>query len=96
MRLPKAKWALWFGIALFLLLGVAGLAIWKASRALQHASAEVAAEENLKFTVSRLNRAVPSEVEWISSPAVFSDAAFFEGRLFLCGPSGLIEYSPEG
>jgi len=96
MRLPKPKWILWFGLALSLLLGFAGLAIWKASRALQHASAEVAAEENLKFKVSRLNRAVPSDVEWISSPAVFSDAAFFEGRLFLGGPSGLIEYSPEG
>ena len=96
MRLFKTNWAFWLGVALFLFLGFAGWAIWKASRALQRAYEEMAAEENLKFTVSRLNRVVPSDVEWISSPAVFNDAAFFEGRLFLCGPSGLIEYSPEG
>jgi hypothetical protein len=56
----------------------------------------VAAAENLKFTVSRLDSAAPSGVEWISSPAVFNDAAFFGGRLYLCGPSGLVEYSPDG
>jgi ligand-binding sensor domain-containing protein len=72
------------------------LAIWKASRALHRASEEVAATEDLKFKVLRLDRAMPSSVEWISSPAVFNDAAFFAGRLYLCGPSGLTEYSPEG
>ena len=96
MRLLKAKWPLAIGLPLLVLLGFAGLAIWKASRALQRASEEVAAAENLRFTVSRLNRTVPSGVEWISSPAVFNDAGFFEGRLFLCGPSGLVEYSPDG
>ena len=96
MRLPKVKWPLFIGLTLFVVLGFAGLAIWKASRALHRASEEVAAEENLKFTVSRLDSAVPSGIEWISSPAVLSDAAFFEGRLYLCGPSGLMEYSPDG
>lgn len=96
MRLPKAKWPILIGLALCILLAFAGLAIWKASRALHRASEEVAATENLKFTVSRLNSAGPSGVEWISSPAVFNDAAFFEGRLYLCGPSGLMEYSPDG
>ena len=96
MRLPKAKWALLIGLALCVLLGFAGWAIWKASRALHRASEEVAAAQNLKFTVSRLHSAAPPGVEWISSPAVFTDAAFFAGRLYLCGPSGLVEYSPDG
>jgi ligand-binding sensor domain-containing protein len=96
MRLPKSKWLLLIGVALLFLLGFAGLAVWKASRALRQASSEVAAEENLKFTVSRLDRAVPPGVEWISSPATFNDAAFFGGRLYVCGPSGLIEYSMDG
>jgi ligand-binding sensor domain-containing protein len=96
MALLKAKWVLCIGLSVLVLLGFAGLAIWKASRALQRASAEVAEEENLKFTISPLNRPVPSGVEWISSPAVLSDATFYEGRLYLCGPSGLIEYSPDG
>jgi len=96
MRLPKAKWPLVIGLVLCTLLGFAGWAIWKASRALQRATEEVAEAENLKFTVSHLSRAVPSGVEWISSPAVFNDAAFFAGCLYLCGPSGLVEYSPDG
>ena len=96
MGLPKAKWLLVTGLTLFVLLGFAGLAIWKASRALRQATSEVAAEDDLKFTVSRLNRTVPPGVEWISSPAAFNDAAFFGGRLYVCGPSGLIEYSMDG
>jgi len=96
MGLPKAKWLLLTGLTLVALLGIAGLAIWKASRAIRQATSEVAEEENLKFTVSRLNRAVPPGVEWISSPASFNDAAFFGTRLYVCGPSGLIEYSMDG
>jgi ligand-binding sensor domain-containing protein len=96
MLLLRRNWVLCIGLSLVILLGFAGLAIWKASRALQRASEEVAAEETLKFTVSPLDRVVSADIEWISSPAVFSDAAFYEGRLYLCGPSGLIEYSPEG
>jgi ligand-binding sensor domain-containing protein len=96
MRLPKAKWLPFTGLTLLVLLGFAGLAIWKASKALRQATSEVAAEEDLKFTVTRLNRAVPPGVEWISSPAAFNDAAFFDGRLYVCGPAGLIEYSMDG
>jgi len=96
MRLAKAKWVLFAALALCVLLAFAVWTIWNASRALHRASEEVAAAENLKFTLSRLNRAVPSGVEWIGSPAVFNDAAFFEGHLYLCGPSGLEKYSTNG
>ncbi len=96
MRLSKAKWPLAVALILSCVLAFAGIAIWKASRALHRASEEVAAEEYLKFTVSRLDHAVASGVEWINSPAVFNDAAFFAGRLYVCGPLGLMEYSPEG
>ena len=96
MRLLKAKWPLAVALILSIFLAFAGIAIWSASRALHRAAEEVAAEENLKFTVTRLDHAVPSGVEWINSPAIFGDAAFFAGRLYIGGPLGLIEYSPEG
>ena len=96
MGLPKAKWLLLIGMTLLVALGFAGLAIWKASRALRQATSEVSAEENLKFAVSRLSRAAPPGVEWISSPAAFNDGAFFGSRLYVCGPSGLIEFSTDG
>src|SRR5208283_3457908 len=96
MRLSKAKWPLAVALALSILLAFAGIAIWSASRVLHRAAEEIAAEENLKFTVFRLDRAATSGVEWINSPAVFNDAAFFGGRLYVGGPLGLSEYSPEG
>jgi hypothetical protein len=96
MRLPKAKWPLAVALALSLLLAFAGIAIWSASRALHRATEEITAEENLKFTVSRLDHALPSGVEWINSPAVFNDAAFFAGRLYVGGPLGLMEYTADG
>jgi len=96
MGLPKAKWLLLIGTTLLVVLGFAGLAIFKASRALRQATSELAAEEDLKFTVSPLNRAAPPGVEWISSPTAFNDAAFFGSRLYVCGPSGLVVYSMDG
>ena len=96
MRLLKTKWALAVAALLAIVLALIGGVILTASRALHRASMEVAGEENFKFTVSRLDHAVPSEVEWINSPAVFNDAAFFAGRLYIGGPLGLTEYSLEG
>ena len=96
MRLPKVKWQWAAGLAISIGLIFVGIAIWSASRALHRASEELAAEENLKFTVSHLDHAIPSGVEWFNSPAVFNDAAFFEGRIYICGPLGLMVYSPEG
>jgi len=96
MALPKAKWLLLIGLTVFVLLSFGGMAIWKASKALRQATAEVAADEELKFTVSHLNRALPLGAEWISSPAAFNDAAFLGGHLYVCGPSGFVEYSTDG
>jgi len=70
MPLLRPNWVLCIGLSLVILLGFAGMAIWKASRALQRASEEVAAEENMKFTVSPLNRAVSADIGWISGPAL--------------------------
>lgn len=96
MRLPKAKLLLAAALVVSIALAFAGLAIWSASRALKRAALEVAKEENLGFAVLRWDRANSSGVEWIGSPAVFDDAAFFDGRLYICGPLGLTAYSPEG
>jgi ligand-binding sensor domain-containing protein len=63
---------------------------------LHRASQEVAAEETLRFQVTRLNRPLPAGVEWISAPAVYNDAAILSGHLYLCGPGGLTQFSPDG
>lgn len=74
----------------------AGLAIWSARRALRRASLEVEGENNLAFTMLRLDRTIPAGVESVSTAAAFRDTAFFHDRLFICGPTGLWEYAPDG
>jgi ligand-binding sensor domain-containing protein len=74
---------------------IAGLAIWNAHRALSRASIEVEREHSLAFTTSRLSRPIPGGVESVST-AAFRDAAFFHDRLYICGPTGLWEYAPDG
>jgi ligand-binding sensor domain-containing protein len=96
MQLPKAKYLFLAGLAFCSLLAFAVFSVWKARQALRSATEQVSAAENLKFTVALLDGAAPGGAEWISSPAVFGDAAFFEGRLYCGGSSGLLAYSPEG
>ncbi|MBZ5603052.1 MAG: hypothetical protein LAO79_12165 [Acidobacteriia bacterium] len=39
---------------------------------------------------------IPAGLESIGAPAVFADAAFFQGHLFIAGPIGLAEYDNAG
>lgn len=73
-----------------------GLTISKASRVLRESLERVAAEGEIRFSVTRLDRALPTGFETISAPAVFHDAAVFGGRLYVCGPAGLTAYNADG
>jgi ligand-binding sensor domain-containing protein len=73
-----------------------GLAFWSGRQAWRRASAKIAAENNLAFTTARLNRTLPEGIESVSAAATFRDAAFFRDRLYICGPTGLWEYAPDG
>lgn len=77
-------------------LAFAGLALWQARRALQQAQQQVAAQGQVAFTLTRLDRKPPSQIEYLSAPAAFTDAAEYRGSLYLAGPAGLFEYDGEG
>src|SRR5205814_1639820 len=47
-------------------------------------------------TVQPLLPAFNPGFEQVSSPQVFVQAARFQDHLFLAGPAGMLEYSPEG
>ena len=81
-----------------LVFSVAALCLvrWRAGKALSLSASEVASERNLDFTVRAFAPSAGVRFDWISAPAVFTRAAEFQGRLYLCGPSGLYEYSAEG
>jgi len=71
-----------------------GIALFRAARGLQKAE-NAAAESDIPFHAVHVSRhATPFEA--ISAPAVFRDAALFDGNLYLCGPAGLIEYDAAG
>ncbi len=70
--------------------------LWKVSRSLKDARAQVANLGQVRFRTVALDRPVPAGFESISSLAQFRDAALFRGRFYLCGPSGLLAYDASG
>lgn len=76
--------------------GFAAFVIWKASEARTQAAQEFRSELDLPFTASPVRASHPAGFEWISAPAVFRDAAWFEDNLYLLGPSGLLRYDANG
>jgi ligand-binding sensor domain-containing protein len=86
-------------LPIVLLLGAAsaaGILYWHVSRALRGSEASLEAEQNLKFTGRPFTPVANPGFEWVSSPAVFTRAAEFEGRLYVAGPAALLEYDDRG
>ncbi len=78
-----------------LAIGVA-FVLWDASRVLRHTAERIASESEIRFTEVRLEATIPAWIESISTPSAFSDAAQFQGHLYICGPTGLFEYDLNG
>jgi ligand-binding sensor domain-containing protein len=72
------------------------LVIWRSSRAMRSAAEDVRAEHEFRFGVRPLAPALNTGFESVSSPAVFLQAARFQDHLYMAGPAGLQEYTPEG
>ena len=77
-------------------LGLGALVVWRSSQAIRSASEDVRAEHEFRFVAQPLPRPVNTGFELISSPAVFFQAARFQDHLYIAGPAGLLEYTPEG
>jgi ligand-binding sensor domain-containing protein len=77
-------------------LAIAAVIGWRVHRVLRQTSAAIDAEENFAVDVRPVNLSSGSRFDWIAAPAVFSSGAPFHDRLYLCGPSGLYEYSNTG
>jgi ligand-binding sensor domain-containing protein len=82
------------GAALLILL--AAVVGWRASRALRTATEEVRSEREIRFTVRSLPDQQEQVFESISPPAVFFQAAQFHGDLYVAGPAGLSRYNAGG
>jgi ligand-binding sensor domain-containing protein len=77
-------------------LALGTLVVWRSSQAIHSASEDVRAEQEFRFVAQPLPQPVNMGFELISSPAVFLQTARFEDHLYIAGPAGLLEYTPEG
>ena len=82
--------------ALLLVLSAGAFVVWRASRALHSAAADVRAAYEIRFTVRPFVPATNIDFEAIASPAVFFQATRFQDRLYIAGPAGLLEYDANG
>jgi hypothetical protein len=94
--LNQRTWRAALAVLVLMAVTSAGVIRWRALRALRGAAETVASEQSFRFTVHTLGPAVENGFQWISAPAVFSDATVFRGRLYLCGPTGLFEFGSHG
>ncbi len=84
-------------LASLALLAAGVLAVgWRARMALYQATEEVRSENEIRFTVRPVPAAPDSGFQSISSPAVFQQAAEFQGHLYVAGPAALWEYGEGG
>ena len=74
----------------------AGSVFWKASRAVDESRTALESNGTLRVAAVRLERRPAAGFEPVSAPAVFEDAAFYHGHIFICGPAGLTEYDADG
>jgi ligand-binding sensor domain-containing protein len=84
------------GLAVAVALGA--LVIWRSSRAMRSAAEDVRADHEFRFAVRPLAAALNlnTAFEAVSSPAALLQVARFQDHLYVVGPAGLLQYSPEG
>lgn len=70
--------------------------VWRGSQALHQANADVRAEQEFRFTNEPFAPPPNPGFEPVSSPQVFLQAAQFQDYLYVAGPAGLLEYTPQG
>src|SRR5271157_1076516 len=91
---PRRRFVAVVGIAVIAFcLASAFIVGWSVHHVLRQTSAAIDAQENFAVDVRPVNLTSSSRFDWIAAPAIFSGGTIFAGRLYLCGPAGLYEYS---
>ena len=99
-------------LALVALLGggtALGYVYWNTTRVMEQSRLHVHSESSIPFTIRRLEppaspsanthpetAPAPTPFEWISSPALFTDALVLGDKLYLAGPSGIMVHDSAG
>jgi hypothetical protein len=75
-----------------LVLGIVAFVFTRAQHSLNRAGTAVAGEGRFPFEMRTLGRIENPGFEAIASPATYTSGAFFQGKLYVSGPSGLFVY----
>src|ERR1700738_4778533 len=92
----RRSWRAVAALVLSLLILLAGVVGWRASRALRTATQEVRSEGEIRFTAQALPEPQEQDFESISTPAVFFQAARFLCDLYIAGAAGLSPCNASG
>jgi ligand-binding sensor domain-containing protein len=76
--------------------GLGVLVAWHASSVLNQSKQQVLVERQIRFTAQPWSPPTENNFEPVSSPDVFLQAARFQDRLYVAGPSALTEYDLAG
>jgi len=90
MRRPF--WLLLAALPAVVALGVAAFVFIRAQHSLDRAGVAVAREGRFPFAILPVGRVENAGFEAIASPATYTAGAFYQGKLFVSGPSGLFVF----
>lgn len=97
MKIPGKRTFILVAISVCLVLAVAAVVVrWRVSRAIRGAEQALVSEQNLRYEARPYSPNTDSGFETVSAPAVFTQAAEFQGHLFVAGPAGLSEFDERG
>ena len=92
----RRSWRALAAVVAAVVILLAGVVGWRASRALRTATEEVHSEREIRFAARPLPEPQEQTFEPISTPAVFIQAARFHNDLYIAGPAGLSQYNASG
>jgi ligand-binding sensor domain-containing protein len=88
----RFRWWLLAALPAVFALGIAAFVFLRAQRSLDRAGVAVSAEGRFPLEMHALGRMENPGFESIASPATYTAGAFYRGKLYVSGPSGLYVY----
>jgi hypothetical protein len=88
----RRLWWLVAALPAVVVLGAAAFVFMRAQHSLDRAGVAVAREGRFPFAMRPVGRMENAGFEAIASPATYTSGAFYQGKLFVSGPSGLFVF----
>jgi ligand-binding sensor domain-containing protein len=91
----RSRWILIAAVPTVIALGAAAFVFTRVQHSLDSAGVTVAREGRFAFQMRSLGRMENPGFEAIASPVTYTSGAYYRGKLYVSGPSGLFIYGPD-